>query len=335
MVDILREVTDSLKPEEIYHILARRVARALGISKCSVVIAEAGDDIGTVVAAYENPMLRNLKIELRRYPEIRRALSNQRPVLVTDVLTDPIYAAVRAEWQHEGISVTTRSAIALPFALRGQKSGCFFLRTTSDDAALTDAQAAFAATVIEAAVAAIEKGHDLETAVSDKQRFEFLASVDALTGCVNRRALHEKLERELDRARRYNLVLTVLIIDLDRFKTINDSRGHLMGDSVLRQVGELLRHEARSVDIVARYGGEEFVIVSPDTPLDGGLIFAERVRQHIEEHEFDPKDGLRVTVSVGLSTYPQEGIESADALVSRADQALYRAKANGRNQVRQ
>src|SRR5256884_7184835 len=84
MVDILREVTDSLKPEEIYHILARRVARALGISKCSVVIAKAGDEVGTVVAAYENPMLRNLQIQLRRYPEIRKALATNQVILVPD-----------------------------------------------------------------------------------------------------------------------------------------------------------------------------------------------------------------------------------------------------------
>ncbi|MSR07217.1 MAG: hypothetical protein EXR93_09160 [Gemmatimonadetes bacterium] len=104
-----------------------------------MVIAAADDEVGTVVAAFENPMLRNLKIELRRYPEIRRALATQQPVLVTDVLTDPLYADVRAEWAHEAIGVTTRSAIALPFALRGQRSGCFFLRTTSEDPALTEA----------------------------------------------------------------------------------------------------------------------------------------------------------------------------------------------------
>ncbi len=334
MIDILREVTDSLKPEEIYHILARRVARALGISKCSVVIAEAGDEIGTVVAAFENPMLRNLQIQLRRYPEIRKALATSQPVLVPDVATDPLYAEVRAEWALEGIAVETRSAIALPFSLQAQKSGVFFLRTTSNDPPLTESNAAFAATVIDAAVAAIEKAHDLETAVSDKQRYEWLASTDALTGCLNRRALHEKLERELDRARRYNLVLTIMMIDLDRFKEINDSHGHLAGDAVLRQIGDSLRHEARSVDIVARYGGEEFVIVLPDTAMEGGMIFAERIRQRVAENIFVSSAGpLRVTVSVGLSVFPDEGVETADAVVARADAALYRAKALGRNRV--
>ena len=336
MIDILREVTDSLKPEEIYHILARRVARALGISKCSVVIAQAGDDTGTVVAAYENPMLRNLQIQLRRYPEIRKALATNQVVLVADVLTDPLYDEVRAEWRLEGIAVTTRSAIALPFSLQAQKSGVFFLRTTSDDPPLTEANAAFAATVIQAAVAAIEKAHDLETAVSDKQRYEWLASTDALTGCLNRRALHEKLERELDRARRYNLVLTILMIDLDRFKEINDSHGHLAGDAVLRQLGDILRHEARSVDIVARYGGEEFVIVLPDTAMEGGMIFADRVRARVADHLFNSSAGsLRVTVSVGVAMFPDQGLETADAVISQADAALYRAKAGGRNRVMQ
>src|SRR6185295_16065681 len=132
MIDILREVTDSLKPDEIYHILARRVARALGISKCSVVIAKAEDEIGTVVAAYENPMLRNLEIQLRRYPEIRKALVTNHVVLVPDVATDPLYTDVRAEWANEGLQVPTRSAIALPFSLQAQRSGVFFLRTTSN-----------------------------------------------------------------------------------------------------------------------------------------------------------------------------------------------------------
>jgi diguanylate cyclase (GGDEF)-like protein len=146
--------------------------------------------------------------------------------------------------------------------------------------------------------------------------------------------LHEKLERELDRARRYNLVLTILMIDLDRFKEINDSHGHLAGDAVLRQMGEILRHEARSVDIAARYGGEEFVIVLPDTAMEGGLIFAERVRVRVAEHLFSSSGGpLRVTVSVGVSMFPDEGLETADAVIARADDALYRAKASGRNRV--
>jgi len=337
MVDILHEVTDSLKPDEMYHILARRVARALNISKCSMVLAKPGDQQGVVVAAYENPMLRNLQIELSRYPEIRKAVSSGRMVLVEEVATDPLYEDERRRWERDNIKVPTRSAVALPFWMKDQQIGVFFLRTTGDDPPLTRADASFAETVIKTAVSAIEKAYDFETAVSDKQRLEKLALTDALTGCMNRRALAEALAAELDRARRYNLALTILLADIDRFKSINDTRGHIAGDSVLRQVGELLRREARSVDIVARYGGEEFVIVMPETAPHGAQIFAERLRRRIMARDFaDPgEDPLHLTVSIGLASFPDDRVHSADSFVSLADQALYRAKNEGRNLVRQ
>jgi len=337
MVDILHEVTDSLKPDEIYHILARRVARVLNISKCSMVLAKPGDRTGVVVAAYENPMLRNLEIELTRYPEIERALTTGRMVLVPDVGTDPLYETERQRWQKEGVQVPTRSAVALPFFMKDRQVGVFFLRTTGEDAPLSLADAQFAETVIKTAVAAIEKAYDFESAVSDKQRLEKLAATDSLTGTLNRRALAEALEAELDRARRYGLSISILLADIDRFKPINDTRGHLAGDSVLRQVGELLRREARSVDVVARFGGEEFVLVMPETSLHGSAIFAERLRRRVAARDFaDPgEDPLYLTISIGLAVFPNERVTSADSFVALADQALYRAKNEGRNLVRE
>jgi two-component system cell cycle response regulator len=336
IVDILHELTDSLKPDEIYHILARRVARALNISRCSLVLAKPGDVYGTVVAAYENPMLRNLRIELSRYPEIVRALETDHMVIVRDVSTDPLFEEVRAIWTKNAIPVPTQSVVTLPFRMREEQCGVLYLRTVQGEPSLTEDDAQFADTVIKAAVAAIEKAHDFESVVSDKERLEFLASTDALTGCLNRRALIESLERELERARRYNLVLTLLMVDIDHFKAINDTRGHLIGDTVLRQLGELLKRDARSVDAVARYGGEEFVVLLPETAVHGAMIFADRMRQRIANYAFgEPGNPVRLTVSVGVACYPDRAVDTSESFLALADAALYRAKADGRNVVRQ
>ncbi len=336
MVDILHEVTDALKAEEIYHILARRVAHVLNIAKCSLVIPRADGKIGLVVVTSDNPMLRNLEIQLDGYPEIRKALSTNQPVLVADVRTDPLYAEVRERWSKEGVKVATKSVIAIPFSLHGAQSGVFFLRTIEETTPLTLQDVAFAEQVVKTAVNAIEKAYQLETVQSDRERYRWLASIDALTGCMNRRAFMERLDRELDRVRRYGTKLSVLMIDLDRFKDVNDNRGHLVGDTVLRQLGDMLRREVRSVDLAARYGGEEFIIVLPDTTPDGAMIFAERLRKRVQDKNFaESGDPLNVTVSIGVASVSGEsGAVEPETLIARADEALYRAKNDGRNRVR-
>jgi two-component system cell cycle response regulator len=335
IVDILHEVTDSLKPEEIYHILARRVARALGVSRCSIVTALPGDTHGTVVAAFENPMLRNLRVELVRYPEIVKALETDRMVIVDDVASDPLFDAVRAMWARDGVAVPTRSVVALPFRMKGQQTGVLYLRSMEGEKGLTREDAEFADSVVGAAVAALDKAHEYAIVQVERERLEQLASTDALTGCLNRRALSEVLERELDRARRYSLVLTILMVDLDHFKHVNDTMGHLVGDTVLRQMGDLLRRELRSVDSVARYGGEEFVIALPETGTHGAMVFAERLRQRIQQQPFgDGGTPLSVTVSIGVATFPDQKITNPETFLALADTALYRAKADGRNLVR-
>ena len=148
----------------------------------------------------------------------------------------------------------------------------------------------------------------------------------------------ERLEAELDRARRYEHGLVLLMIDLDHFKSINDGHGHPFGDLVLHDLARLLEHEVRSVDIVARYGGEEFVVVLPEQGKEGAMVFAERVRTHVEGHVISTGGGngdgkVSLTVSIGMSEFPLNGIQTPSELIARADEALYRAKAAGRNHV--
>jgi diguanylate cyclase (GGDEF)-like protein len=156
---------------------------------------------------------------------------------------------------------------------------------------------------------------------------------DALTGCFNRAHGLEVLESELARARRSNAAVSVLMFDVDQFKSINDTHGHLCGDAVLGAVGQRLRQVLRRSDVRCRYGGDEFLVVLPETPAAGATRVAEWVRGEIEQIDLARRfDGVKATVSIGVATWTLG--ESLDALLDRADRALYAAKGAGRNCVR-
>lgn len=352
LVDILHDVTEDLSSDEIYHLLARRVARALELTHCSVILARQGDRPRVVATAFERGNgetpaaaiggagsggIEDFAVELELYPEIRAALEEGRAVLVENVMTSPLYAEVRERWRREGIAVTTRSVVALPFALDATQAGVFFLRRSVHEPPLTPGDVEFADTVIKAAVSSIQRAKLIETTMADNRRLEQLAATDPLTDVLNRRALSERLLGEMERVRRYETTVSILLIDLDFFKRVNDTHGHLVGDDVLTEVAELLQRAIRAVDVVARYGGEEFVIVLPETGSVGATSFAERIRELVEAQPFAESQGapgLRITTSIGVATFPSPGLTTVEDLLAKADQALYRAKAEGRNLVR-
>ena len=336
LVEILNEVASELAAAEIYKVLARRVARALDLRHCSVVLAATGEETGMVVAAYDDPSITDLQVRIDRYPELATALRTSRAVLVPDVAVDPMFEDVRSLWQREGLTPPIRSVLAIPFALDRRRMGVFFLRTERGERTLTAEDATFAETVIRAAVAAIRRAHALESTRADNRRLEELATTDALTRLINRRALLERLSIEVDRARRFKSQLSVLMVDLDHFKAVNDEHGHLGGDEVLRQMGTLLAGAVRTIDVVARYGGEEFIVILPETAPDGAVTFAERLRRSVEEQVFELSTDriLHLTCSIGVATFPSPRVASPEDLFATADEALYRAKSGGRNQVR-
>jgi two-component system cell cycle response regulator len=335
LVEILNEVSAELTAAEIYRVLARRVARALDLRHCSVVLASSGDVMGTVVATYDDPSINDLQVRIDRYPELVSALRTGRAVLVGDVLQDPMFAEVRELWKREGRTAPVRSVVTIPFALDRRRSGVFFLRTERGERTLSADDEEFAEVVVRAAVSAIRRAQALESTRADNRRLEELATTDALTRLLNRRALLDRLSVEVDRARRFKQQLSLLMLDLDHFKSINDRYGHLVGDDILRQIGTLLAGVARTIDVVARYGGEEFVLIVPETAMDGAAVFAERLRERIAEHQFDlGAEGIfHLTCSVGVATFPSPRVASTEDLFARADEALYRAKSGGRNQV--
>lgn len=342
LTDILRDVGGDLSSGEIYHMLARRVARVLNLTHCSVILTGADERPRVIATAFERGVadggtgeVTGIPIDPAEYPEIRNALKHRRPILVENVQTSALYAAQRARWKERGVKNDVHSVIALPFELDAEHNGVFFLRRNVGEPALTKKDMEFAESVIAAAVAALKRAAILEHARADNRRLELLALTDPLTTVLNRRALAERLHLEMGRVRRYESMVSVLLIDIDHFKQINDTYGHLVGDDVLQELAQVLQQVVRAVDIVARYGGEEFVIVLPETGTEGAAAFAERLRELIESHEFGASSGyaLHLTGSIGVATYPSHSIVTVEDLLAQADHALYRAKAEGRNKV--
>jgi diguanylate cyclase (GGDEF)-like protein len=162
------------------------------------------------------------------------------------------------------------------------------------------------------------------------------ALTDELTGLFNHRRFQEVMVSEVERARRFGHELGLIILDLDNFKQVNDTYGHLQGDMVLREVARVLRQSSREIDEPARYGGEEMAVALPQTDLEGAYQFAERVRRRIEALELpllDNKGTLKVTASFGAASLGSAGSTDKDALVAAADQALYEAKRAGKNRT--
>ena len=176
-----------------------------------------------------------------------------------------------------------------------------------------------------------------QTALHNAERYHQAkerAFVDDVTGVYNARYLFTALDHEIRRAERYGSQIALLFLDVDRFKTVNDQHGHLVGSRTLRRLAEVLGTCIRQVDTLARYGGDEFTILLVDTSLEAGLAIAERIRAAVAGNRFEARgrDGLRVSVSVGVAAYPTHGT-TPETLLDVADKAMYRAKSLGRDRV--
>jgi diguanylate cyclase (GGDEF)-like protein/PAS domain S-box-containing protein len=172
-------------------------------------------------------------------------------------------------------------------------------------------------------------GKDISEQVAWENELHRQATTDALTGVYNRQKFMEELEAELDKFRRYNNTFTVIMVDIDHFKEINDTYGHDTGDKILKELSRLMNSSIRKTDLFARWGGEEFMILSPSLSYENAIVFAEKIRGYVESFVFD--DINHLTVSIGI-TVPKEE-DTFEKILKRVDKALYYSKNNGRNQV--
>jgi len=184
-------------------------------------------------------------------------------------------------------------------------------------------------------VNALESVSDIcATAIQNARYFDRvrqLAYMDGVTGIFNRRYFELRIAEEMARSTRHGLTFSVIMVDIDHFKQLNDEFGHLVGDEVLRQVSAILTQQLRKSDVLSRFGGEDFAIITPETALDSALAVADKLRRVVESWHF-PGVARPVTISAGVAEFPAQG-GTRDELVKSADEALYAAKQTGRNRV--
>jgi diguanylate cyclase (GGDEF)-like protein len=229
---------------------------------------------------------------------------------------------------HRFAADVSGSVVAFPLVSRGATVGAL----VAFDPVPSSTVPALTASTLTALRALLEpQAMALENALT-VQRLESLSVTDDLTRLYNSRYLNQVLRRETKRASRSGRPLSLLFIDLDGFKQVNDSHGHLCGSKALVEAAEVIRGCARETDVVARFGGDEFSLVLPDTGREGAVSVAVRIRERVAEHHFLETDGLdvRLTASVGVATLPDVA-GSAEELIRAADMAMYRVKEGGKN----
>ena len=310
---MVRAVGGTLDPADIAAALVARAASWLPIPHWVLVATDASGEVAVLASSGTEAL------STPPYAVARWVMQSGEPLLSADLQRDP-----RVPTDDAG------AAIAFPLAARGAQVAALVgldPRPAAREPRLAAATMRGLQALLEPAASALDKALLL-------QRAEALSVTDDLTRLYNSRYLNQVLRRETKRSIRGNRPLSLLFIDLDGFKTINDTHGHLSGSRALVEAGAVIRGGARETDVVARFGGDEFALVLPDTGESGALAVAERVCERIAAHAFLAAQGLRVhlTASVGVATLPDMA-RTADELVQSADAAMYQVKAQGKNGI--
>ncbi len=319
-----RRLAQARFPQDLRLLIVETIASAVSAEQGSLATYEESEGLLRIAATrgYPSVLVEHLRIAPGR-GLLGQVFETRRAMLVDDVTGLPGHTARRR--------YRTRSFLAVPLLAQGEVVGIVSVADRTDGRPFTRADLTAARALAAPAALALRSDRLAEQA----RELSHAATVDPLTALFNRRYFSTRIEEEIERARRYSLELSLLLIDVDDFKRLNDELGHLAGDYLLRQIAEVLKRSVRVFDVCTRFGGEEFAILMPGSGINNALIVAERIRSRVEQasREAGPLPAhRRITVSLGLATLASDA--SPHELIARADRALYRAKADGKNCVR-
>ncbi len=322
VLEITNAITSTLDSKKVLFTIVKKISEVIEVARCSIVRVDPAGNRGVVVASSEDPEVTDLSIDLQKYPEIRKVLNTREVVAIHDTQSDEVVAPVREILNKVGV----QALLVLPLVMKQNVIGTILLRTARGGRPFEKREIGFCQIVTNAAANALLNAALFENMEMANLDLERLATTDGLTGVYNHRHFYRRLEQEFNRSERYEEPLSLIMIDVDNFKVINDTFGHKVGDSVLRELALLLTKSTRKSDFVARYGGDEFAVILPQTALEGARAEVARVCKAMRGHPFEFLQGRGVIATCGIATYPADGIATMDDMVQIADRRLYASK---------